>query len=168
MTRLTALHARSGAVLRRLEAELEHNPAARLAPARSVAAHAQLRCVVRARAGAWPRSPGAGGRRLTAFDPRRSIYEVVATIDASRRSTSRAISLPPGPIMSMLMKVSDIAWFVRGYAGNDRRTTATLIAEGRAPNPQELDHMAHVRGAIDGPWQFIGMAARQKDFRPRC
>ena len=162
LTRLTALHARSSAVLRRLETELEQNPAAPGGIGQIMAAHARYDAL-------FPRllalAGSAGARRpaLTAFDPRRSIYEVVAAIDDPAIDIARDIAAT-GPYTSMLMKVSDVAWFVRGYAGNDRRATAMLIAEGRAPNRSELDHLAHVRGAIDGPWQFIGLAARQKDF----
>jgi HAMP domain-containing protein len=164
LTRLTALHARSGAVLRRLETELERNPAAPGGVGKVLAAHASYDA-------SFSRVLGFAAQALaerparTVFNPRRPIYELVASIDAPAIDIARDIA-STGPYLSMLMKVSDIAWFVRGYAGNDRRTTATLIAEGRAPGRRELDHLAHVRGAIDGPWQFIGMAARQKDFPP--
>ena len=165
VTRLTALHARSGAVLRRLEAEMEHNPAVPGGADKIVAAHANHDALF-ARVLTLIQQPAAERPALTMFDPRRAIYEVVATIDDPAVEISRDIA-SIGPYMSMLMKVSDVAWFVRGFAGDDRRATATLIAGGRAPNRQELDHLAHVRGAIDGPWQFIGMAARQKDFPPQ-
>ena len=164
LTRLTALHARSGAVLRRLEAELEYNPAVSGSSNKILIAHAGYDAQF-ARVLALAGQSASQRPALTAFDPRRPIYEVVATIDAPAIDISRDIA-STGPYMSMLMKVSDVAWFVRGFAGDDRRTTATLIAEGRAPNRREIDRMAHVRGAIDGPWQFIGMAARQKDFPP--
>jgi signal transduction histidine kinase len=65
--------------------------------------------------------------------------------------------------MGELMKVSDLAWFVRSYAGEERGLISRLISGETVPGKKAFDHLAHTRGAIDGPWQFIGMAAQQKD-----
>ncbi len=120
-------------MLRRLETELERNLAAPGGAGKVLAAHAGYDAALPARAGLCRPERRPSVRAWTAFDPRQPIYELVASIDAPAIDIARDIA-STGPYLSMLMKVSDIAWFVRGYAGNDRRTTATLIAEDRAPD----------------------------------
>lgn len=164
LAQLQMLHARSSAALRMLETELERNAAMPGGAGDISIAHANYDALF-PRVLAVARQPRALRPALNLFDPGRSIFEVVAAIDDRATEISRDIA-SVGPFMSEMIKVSDIAWFVRSYAGNDRRTTGLLIGQDRAPNRNDLDHLAHVRGAIDGPWQFIGMAARRKDFPP--
>jgi signal transduction histidine kinase len=164
LEQLTRLHARAGAVQRQLETALEKNPVPGTSGdiAKVLIAHASYEALF-PRVLEVLRLPRAQRPPRAVFDPRLPIYELVATIDDRALMISRDIAAT-GPAMSTLMKVSDLAWFVRSYAGEERRSTATLMAQNRRPSRGELDHLAHTRGAIDGPWQFIGMAAQQKDF----
>ncbi|HEX2758865.1 MAG TPA: histidine kinase dimerization/phospho-acceptor domain-containing protein, partial [Rhizomicrobium sp.] len=162
LAQLRTLHARSSAALQMLETELNQNSAGPGGAGKILIAHAKYNALF-PRVLAMVRQPRALRPSLSQFDPGRSIFEVVAAIDDQSVELSRDIA-SVGPFMSEMIKVSDIAWFVRSYAGNDRRTTSLLIGQNRAPSRSDLDHLAHVRGAIDGPWQFIGMAARRKDF----
>ena len=160
---LQRAHDKSSAVLRPLEKALEGDPVHRDG--------GNIRKIVIARAkyeAVFPRVlaalelPRARRPKELAFDPRRSIYEVVAEIDRHAIGISRHIG-SSGPAMRELMQVSDLAWFVRSYAGEERGIMSRLISGQTALEKPAFDHLAHTRGAIDGPWQFIGMAASQKD-----
>ena len=166
LERLKARHAQAVAVLRRLEPEIKENPvpdepgyiAAILA---SHARHDALleKVLAVAKAAQAQRPP------VSEFDPKRSLLMVVAALDEQSLVISRNIARS-GSSMGELMKVSDLIWFVRSFAGTERRRTAVLMAKNRRPSREELDLLAHTRGAVDAPWQFITMSMRQKDFPP--
>ena len=162
--KLESAHARSGTMLRSLEQALERYPVRKGAGdiTRIRVSHANYEALLPRVVAALKQPQGQRPRQM-AFDPRRSIYELVAEIDRHAIDISREAA-SGSPAMSELMKVGDLAWFVRSYAGEERGIMSRLVSGDTAPGRQALDHLAHTRGAIDGPWQFIGMALQQKDF----
>ncbi len=161
--KLEQAHARSAQVLRGLEQALERYPVRQDAGdiTRILISHAKYDALF-PRALAALKQPRARRPKHMEFDPRLSVYEVVAEIDRHAMEISRHIA-SSSPAMSELMKVSDLAWFVRSYAGEERGIMSRLISGETVLGKKAFDHLAHTRGAIDGPWQFIGMAALQKD-----
>jgi len=163
LTQLRSAHDQSNSVLRSLEKMLESDPVHRDAGdiTKILISHARYEAVF-PRVLAALKLPQDRRPRELDFDPRRSIYDVVAQIDRHAMDISRHIG-SSSPAMRELMQVSDLAWFVRSYAGEERGIMSRLISGQTAPAKPAFDHLAHTRGAIDGPWQFIGMAASQKD-----
>jgi signal transduction histidine kinase len=164
LKKLEIAHSRSRALLRPLEDALEKYPVrdgvGDITPIR--VSHASYDALL-PRVMAALKQPKDQRPRQMEFDPRRSIYELIAEIDRHAMEISRNIA-SSSPAMSELMKVGDLAWFVRSYAGEERGVMSRMLSGGTVPDRQALDHLAHTRGAIDGPWQFIGMAILQKDF----
>ena len=164
LKKLETAHSRSTKLLRPLEQALEKYPVRRGVGdiTRILISHARYEALF-PRVAAALKLPQERRPAQMEFDPRRSIYELIAEIDRHAMEISRNIA-SSSPAMSELMKVSDLAWFVRSYAGEERGIMARLLSGAAVPDRQALDHLAHTRGAIDGPWQFIGMAILQKDF----
>ena len=163
LARLQRTHDRAIRVLQPLEKALENDPVQHGAGdiTKLVIAHARYEAVF-PRVLAALRLPQAQRPKELEFDPRRSIYDVVAEIDRHAMEITRHIG-SSSPVMRELMQVSDLAWFIRSYAGEERGIMSRLISGQTAAQKPAFDHLAHTRGAIDGPWQFIGMVASQKD-----
>ena len=163
LARLQHAHDQSRAVLRPLEKVLEREPVHPGADdiTKTLIARVKYEAVF-PRVLAALKLPQAHRPKELAFDPRRSIYDVVAEIDRHAMEISRHIG-SGDPAMRELMQVSDLAWFVRSYAGEERGIMSRLISGQTALERPAFDHLAHTRGAIDGPWQFIGMTAAHKD-----
>lgn len=92
-----------------------------------------------------------------------STYALIDEIDSEAVRLSGRIA-GTGPFLSEMMKVSDVGWYVRAYAGTDRRALAKLILSGRSPTPSERDRFSQVIGLIDGPWDFLTRLSVQPRF----
>jgi len=87
-------------------------------------------------------------------DPSSSVTAMLALVDQQAAVLSRQIA-SNGQYMSEMMRISDIAWRIRGEAGGERRVYADLIVRPRPLTPQELQQIARVEGRIAAPWEAI-------------
>ncbi|MEY4708195.1 MAG: hypothetical protein RJB58_1918 [Pseudomonadota bacterium] len=139
LKKLADAHARSAALLCPLKQALERRPVRKGAGdiTRIRVSHAKYEALFPRVVAALKQPQGQRPRQME-FDPRRSIYELVAEIDSHAGEISRHIAAS-SPAMSEMMKVGDLAWFVRSYAGEERGVMSRLVSDGTTPGRKALD-----------------------------
>jgi signal transduction histidine kinase len=167
LRRLAGLHARSQAALTAVLADLRAGPMGGRAPGsgtilkrRSTYERLLPKAMAAIRLPRGQRDP----RLRTA--PGKAVYALIAALDDKASALSADIASSDS-FVSEMMKIGDIAWYVRAAAGTDRRTVATALAEGRPPAMRQLLLFARTNGRIDAPWTVIREAARRSLLPPR-
>ena len=87
-------------------------------------------------------------------EPSLVVTAMLTLVDKQAAILSRQIA-SNGPYMSEIMRISDIAWRIRGEAGGERRIYADLIVKPRPLTPDEHQQLARVEGRIAAPWEAI-------------
>ena len=87
-------------------------------------------------------------------EPSLVVTAMLTLVDKQAAILSRQIA-SNGPYMSEMMRISDIAWRIRGEAGGERRIYADLIVKPRPLTPDEHQQLARVEGRIAAPWEAI-------------
>ena len=82
------------------------------------------------------------------------VTAMLTLVDKQAAILSRQIA-SNGPYMSEMMRISDIAWRIRGEAGGERRIYADLIVKPRPLTQDEHQQLARVEGRIAAPWEAI-------------
>jgi len=71
------------------------------------------------------------------------------------------------PFIDQMLKVNEIAWSIRSYAGEDRRLMGTIIAEKRAPSFERRQKLSENDVIIGALWKTIDNADSLQFQPPR-